>query len=232
MDLIILAGGRGTRLQSLVNDRPKPMAIVDSEPFLAKILSYVSNFNFDQIIISVGYMSEVITSYFGHEYLGIPIKYAFEKSALGTGGAVVNSLQYCTSDKVMIMNGDTFVDVDFDNVIRHSILFSAPTIVAVYQDSTDRFGFIKFNDDGLHVSEFLEKQESCSGFINSGVYIISANDILKCNFQLPFSFEKCYLTQLVSRNSLVAYKHLGHFLDIGVPADYKYSSQFFANLTK
>ena len=117
MQAIILAGGFGTRLQQVVKDVPKPMADISGKPFLAHLLTNLQNQGFKKIVISVGYLKEKISEYFGDSYLGMEIFYAVEEKPLGTGGAIINSLKFIDSKKpFVVLNGDTFLQVNYKKV--------------------------------------------------------------------------------------------------------------------
>ena len=113
-EAIILAGGFGTRLQSVVKDVPKPMAQVAKNPYLVYLILYLKHYGIEHIVLSVGYLSEVIENYFKNEYLGIKISYSREETPLGTGGGILLSLDKCKEDDIVILNGDSFFDVDLN----------------------------------------------------------------------------------------------------------------------
>ena len=111
-EAVILAGGFGTRLQSVVADVPKPMAPVNGKPFLQYILDYCIKQGIERVVLSTGYKHEVIFSFFGTQYNTITIQYAHEQEPLGTGGGIQFALQKCIDENVVVLNGDTFFDVD------------------------------------------------------------------------------------------------------------------------
>jgi D-glycero-alpha-D-manno-heptose 1-phosphate guanylyltransferase len=113
---IILAGGLGTRLQSVVKDIPKSMADIAGKPFLEYQLNYLESQKIEHIILSVGYKYESIQNHFGSKYKNISISYAIEKEPLGTGGAVINALKEVKEDSVFILNGDTFFPISLENL--------------------------------------------------------------------------------------------------------------------
>jgi D-glycero-alpha-D-manno-heptose 1-phosphate guanylyltransferase len=114
MEAIILAGGLGTRLQEVVPDVPKPMAPVSGKPFLYHVLRWLGKFNIEKVIISAGYKSETIVSYFGDSFEGVPIEYAIEEKPLGTGGAMKFALSKTAGNEILIINGDTYFPVSLD----------------------------------------------------------------------------------------------------------------------
>ena len=113
-EAIILAGGFGTRLQGVVKDLPKPMAPVNDRPFLTYILDYLIEYQYNKVILSVGYLHEKIEEYFGNQYKTLEIDYAMELEPLGTGGGILFAMSKCVTDNVLVINGDTMFKVDLD----------------------------------------------------------------------------------------------------------------------
>ncbi len=93
-EAIILAGGLGTRLKETIPEGPKSMAPVSGRPFLEYQLDYLDRWGIRRVILSVGYQKEKIISHFGNEYKSLEIEYAIEEEPLGTGGAIINALQF------------------------------------------------------------------------------------------------------------------------------------------
>ena len=108
MEAIILAGGFGTRLQSVVKDVPKPMADINGRPFLEYILVFLAKNCFTKVILSVGYKKESIINHFGSSFCGMNISYCIEDEPLGTGGAIKKAFDYVDGQNVLVLNGDTF----------------------------------------------------------------------------------------------------------------------------
>jgi D-glycero-alpha-D-manno-heptose 1-phosphate guanylyltransferase len=113
-EAIILAGGFGTRLKEVISDIPKPMAPVNGKPFLAWILLYLKKYGIEKVTFSTGHLSEKIEEYFGSEYDGIKIVYAHEKTPMGTGGGIKLAVQKSQSHTLLVLNGDSFFDVDIN----------------------------------------------------------------------------------------------------------------------
>ena len=184
LEAIILAGGFGTRLKSVVKDIPKPMAKINNRPFLELILQYLKKHNFKRVVLSVGYKWEIIKNYFGDNFQGIELIYNIENEPLGTGGAVKSSLDLINSDEVFILNGDTIFEIPltemklFDN--------SKITIAVKKMENFDRYGIVVFEDNS--VVEFKEKSFRKNGFINGGIYLIRKNIFDDFNLPKKFSF--------------------------------------------
>ena len=214
---VILVGGLGTRLRSVIRDVPKPMALINGEPFLSILLKRLSKKGFNKIVLAVGYMSEVIQDYYGDTFNDIQIKYSVEKELLGTGGAIKQALSYVSSEWVFILNGDTYLEVDYDEVIRNSFETGLPFIVGCEVENTDRYGEIKYHKS--KIKKFSEKQTSGSGIINGGVYYVQRDLLDNFDFENKFSFEQDYLAKDGNFKRFGLYITNGKFIDIGIPED-------------
>jgi len=115
MKTIILAGGLGTRLRNIIPEKPKPMALICGKPFLEWQIKLLKKFDLIHLIFCIGYKGEMIKNYFGDgKKFGVYIEYAEEREPLGTGGALKNAKSYVVGeDKFVVMNGDTYLDLDF-----------------------------------------------------------------------------------------------------------------------
>ena len=197
MQAIILAGGFGTRLQSVVKDIPKPMANISELPFLAYIFTYLKNYNITDIVLSVGYLHKKITDYFGNSYIGINIKYAIEKEPLDTGGAIINSLQFIDQNQpVIVLNGDTFLQIDYQKLVSfYDKSNSDLTIVLRNVEDSSRYVSVEIDDKNLIVN-FIEKNiQQKSGYINGGIYILNPKIFSNYNLAKKFSFEQDFLCE-------------------------------------
>ena len=227
MEAIILAGGFGTRLKSVVVDLPKPMAPVNGRPFLAILLDALHEKGFTRIILSVGYRSEVIRDYFGASYRGMALAYAVESSPLGTGGAIALALGLVEQEAVFVLNGDTYLEID--SIALHTFWQQThlPIIVVRHVPDAGRYGRVGF--DHGRITTFHEKGEAVEGFINAGCYILPKT--VFDGYELPevFSFETDYLLRALQHGSIMAYPCDGLFIDIGIPEDYSKAQQLLAN---
>lgn len=216
-EAIILAGGFGTRLREVVANVPKPMAQVADRPFLDYLFEYLEHFGVERVVLSVGFQGEIIQNHYQDKYGAIQLDYAFEKEPLGTGGAIKFALQNCKSDNVLILNGDTFFDVDLNQL---SEVHQTATMVLREVEQPDRYGTVEVGNDGF-IQSFREKQSGLeSGLINGGVYLISRT--LLDEFDLPekFSIENDFFTPHCQDISLKGHRSSGYFIDIGIPEDY------------
>ena len=234
MQAIILAGGFGTRLQSVVKDIPKPMANIGELPFLAYLFTYLKNYNITDIVLSVGYLHKKITDYFGNSYIGINIKYAIEKEPLDTGGAIINSLQFIDQNQpVIVLNGDTFLQIDYQKLVSfYDKSNSDLTIVLRNVEDSSRYGSVEIDDKNLIVN-FVEKNiQKKSGYINGGIYILNPKIFSNYNLTKKFSFEQDFLCQYTTSIKPSGFVSKDYFIDIGIPEDYQKAANELPKLIK
>ena len=225
-EAIILAGGFGTRLQGVVKDLPKPMAPVNGRPFLTYILDYLIDYQYNKVVLSVGYLHEKIEEFFGTHYKSLAIDYAVETEQLGTGGGILFAMSKCTTDNVLVINGDTMFKVDLDAFERfHEEKGGLLSIVLREVEDVYRYGSVTISDDNL-IALFIEKQVTFGrGYINGGVYLINRKLFDKHPQPRKFSFEKDLMTKFYTQELFYAMPSDGYFIDIGIPEDYARAQQ-------
>ncbi len=223
MQAIILAGGFGTRLQSVVNDLPKPMASVNGKPFLCYILNQLSKFKFDKVVLAVGYIKEAIISYFKDEYRGMKIVYSIEDSPLGTGGCIKKALNLIDDDYCYIINGDTYFNIDFTKLNKPRDIL----IACKYLENFSRYGTVEIKDG--KIVKFNEKEYREKGYINGGIYLIRKNLISQFDLNDKFSLEKDFFEKYIGTLSIDAFCSDDYFIDIGIPEDYFKAQEDFKN---
>ena len=220
-DVVILAGGLGTRLRSVVSDVPKCMAPVGGRPFLAWILQWLRQYEVNHIILSLGYMNQVVTDWIRNEYKGnIPVDWVIEDTPLGTGGGIKLAMSKVSTGQAIILNGDTFFDVDLNAFSLFSLESRAPLAVALKpMKGFDRYGSVVLSADN-RITAFNEKQYCEKGLINGGIYCIDSGSGLFDGKPDRFSFEKDILEKRVPVQPFYADVSDGYFIDIGIPEDY------------
>lgn len=220
MDVIILTGGKGTRLRSKIKDIPKTMADVNGKPFLEWTLEWLSKFNVKNVILAVGYKKEYIKEYFGDKYQNIKIIYSEEDELLGTGGAIKKALMRSSEKNVIAMNGDVFARVDLEKIFEQHVKSDSIMTIAIKEMyNFDRFGVVKFEND--RITKFEEKKYVEKGFMNTGVYVINRNIFDNKINQDSFSIENDYLNKYVALDKISPFIYDGQFVDIGIPEDYE-----------
>ena len=225
-EAIVLAGGFGTRLQSVVKDLPKPMAPVNGRPFLTYILDYLIDYEYQRVVLSVGYLHEKIVDCFGKKYKALEIDYAVEEEPLGTGGGILFAMSKCTADNVLVINGDTMFKVDLTAFEQfHSAQERLLSIVLRQVPDTSRYGSVSVDDHG-RIVQFTEKTNATgAGLINGGIYLINKQLFQKFTFPSKFSLEKDLMEKYYTQESFYGMPSDGYFIDIGIPEDYARAQQ-------
>jgi D-glycero-alpha-D-manno-heptose 1-phosphate guanylyltransferase len=206
------------------------MAPVAGQPFLYYLLKYLSKYKeIDRIVLSTGYLHEVIFNWIAENAANFPFEFDFavEETPLGTGGGIKLALQKTHTSKNLILNGDTFFDVDMNKFSRFSN--TAINIALKPMKNFDRYGTVCMDEKNI-IHTFNEKQYCSAGLINGGVYII---DKTKCDLSpLPekFSFETDLLQHEATKATLTGFIDNGYFIDIGIPEDYARANVEFADL--
>src|SRR5579875_2569407 len=188
MEAIILAGGLGTRLRSRLPDLPKAMAPIAGRPFLEILFNQLLRQGCRRIILSVGYRREAILERFSSAFRGVPLHFVVEESPLGTGGAIRLALEHVIDRAVLVMNGDTYLDVDYQALLsRHAAAKRPITIAVTRVEDMVRYGGVLVNDG--HVIQFMEKGRTGAGWINGGVYVLDRSFPWPEQLPSQFSFE-------------------------------------------
>lgn len=215
-EAIVLAGGLGTRLRSVVPDMPKPMALVQDKPFLEYLLEYLNKQGVTKAILSVGYMWQEIEKYFGDRFKNIDLVYSVENEPLGTGGAIKQALGFVESEYVYVLNGDTFFAVDLNKLYLGYT--SKATLALKPMVNFDRYGCVEFDND-YQVTAFTEKTFREKGAINGGVYLLFKNLFDSFDVESKFSFEE-FLEKNFQNLKISVKVFDQYFIDIGIPEDY------------
>lgn len=218
MEAIILAGGFGTRLRQIVPDLPKPMSPVAGKPFLEFLLSSLDKKGFDRVVLSLGYMADKITGYFGKEFNGIELIYEIENVPLGTGGATRQAMKHCKADHVYVFNGDTYFDVPIHKIELVWKERKLPIIIAQQLSDTHRYGRVEIHHG--YVQRFTEKGISGPGLINAGCYVFPTDIFNSSELKNPFSLESDFLVHAIHNQRFYAFITDGYFVDIGMPDDF------------
>jgi D-glycero-alpha-D-manno-heptose 1-phosphate guanylyltransferase len=220
-EAIILAGGFGTRLQKVVNDVPKPMALVNGRPFLEYLIDYLIQFKIKRIILSTGYKHETISFHFGKTFKNIKIDYSHESKPLGTGGAILQAINQAKSENVLILNGDSIFRFDIDGFAQFHKQHNNFSVALRKISDTSRYGKVELTENS-RISQFCEKsKDKGPGYINSGVYIFNSEIFKKLGLPTVFSIEKDFFQSYCSLLEIYGYVSDGYFIDIGIPKDYE-----------
>lgn len=222
---IVLAGGKGARLRTVVPDLPKPMAPINGRPFLEYLLDYWIAQGIKRFVLSVCYRHEIIVDYFGRSYKQAALEYVIEQTPLGTGGGLLLAAEKI-SDKnpFLLLNGDTYFAADL----------KALTDFSHSKDADWSFSLFRANEKGRYMgmdiaaSGEITSLKSGTGLpgrlANGGVYLIHPRALLKDRFASgdPASLEDDILPKAKDVGQrLFGMEFHGKFIDIGVPDDYQ-----------
>lgn len=207
-EVIILAGGLGTRLRSVVNDKPKCMAEVNGKPFLYYWLQYLARFSFKRIVLSLGYKSEMVISWIEkiRDNYDFIIDYVVEQELLGTGGGIRLALNKTSTDDVFVINGDSMFLADLQDLYnKYSLVNCSVALALKRMKDFSRYGKVTIDSNNL-ITDFAEKKFCQQGLINSGVYVLNKQKLNLQSFEQKFSFEKDVLEQ---RNDIYGFEYEG-----------------------
>ena len=220
---IILAGGLGTRLRSVVSELPKCMAPVNGRPFISYLIRNLQLQGISNFIFSVGYKHVSITKYIetlASEENSFSYKFCIEEEPLGTGGAIKLACTMTDLVSTIVCNGDTIFDVDLHQLAEfHEAHMAACTLSLKPMNDFDRYGVVELNKD-MSVKSFCEKKRYNEGLINGGMYMLDPVSFLKEPLTDKFSFEKDYLEKFYDKRKIFGMIQTGYFIDIGIPSDY------------
>jgi len=220
-EVIILAGGQGTRLRSVVSDMPKCMAPVTGKPFLFFVIEHFKKQGIDKFIFSLGYKYEMIEAWVQEQYPQLQIQFSIEEEPLGTGGAIKLACSLATEKNVLILNGDTLFKIDANKLSAFHNLYGADCTLSLKpMQQFDRYGVVEINN-GHSIASFKEKQQYETGLINGGVYALNIAGFLQEDLPAKFSFEKDYLEKYYNKRKMFGLVQDAYFIDIGIPEDYK-----------
>ncbi|MCI0461150.1 MAG: nucleotidyltransferase family protein [Gemmataceae bacterium] len=225
---VILAGGLGTRLRSVVADRPKVLAEIHGRPFLAYLLDQLGDSGIREVALCTGYQAEAIALQFGVSYRNVALTYSQETEPLGTGGAVRQALPRLHSDPVLVLNGDSYCGADLGVFLdAHRRSGAEASLLLAEVDDSSRYGRVEVDSTGA-VRGFAEKAPaSGAGWINAGVYLLSQAFLRALPRSVPLSLEREVFPAWVGRR-LTGHRGSGWFIDIGTPESYAQAGQLFA----
>jgi D-glycero-alpha-D-manno-heptose 1-phosphate guanylyltransferase len=220
-EAMILAGGKGTRLRTIVQDRPKPLAMVGGKPFLEWILLALRLQGVRRVVICTGYLGDMVEEFFCNaKSTGLELACVREPFALGTAGAVRNAIGEIKTRDMLVQNGDSYVRFDLSAFLKgHRALNAKATLGLVRVKDISRYGFVRIDAKGQVVA-FCEKEKNrASGLINAGVYLLDRDFAKEIPAGKSMSLEKEFFPDLVGKG-LYGAVFDGPFVDIGTPKSF------------
>src|SRR5919198_420800 len=224
MKAVVMAGGEGSRLRPLTINRPKPMVAIVNKPCLGHIFDLLKRHGFDEAIVTLQYLANVIQDSFGNgTAIGLPVTYSVEETPLGTGGSVRQVLDHL-DDTFLVISGDALTDIDLSAVVRfHKEKGAVATLTLYRVPNPLEYGVVITESDG-RIRQFLEKPswgEVFSDTINTGIYVIEPEALRHFEKGQPFDFSKDLFPQLLSEGApIYGYIADGYWTDVGNIAEY------------
>ena len=224
IDVVLLCGGLGKRIQSVVNDRPKPMAEIKGRPFLDILIDYAATFGFRRFILCIGYMGNFIKRHYQGKRGSLEIIFSEEKELLGTAGAIKNAESLIGSSPFLVMNGDSFCPVDLHEFINfHITKQSELSLTLATIEGVSNYGMAEL-DESNRIVTFVEKGKEKNGFISGGVYLFNHSILSLIPSAAVYSLEYNLFPALTNRRCY-GYVTKKGFIDIGTPEGYENAKQ-------
>lgn len=226
MQAILLCGGMGTRLRSVVADRPKPMADICGKPFLQYLLEMLRDKGITEVIFALGYMGEMIEEYFQDgSAFGLKIAYSYEEEPLGTGGAIRNALPKILEEEVLVLNADTYFPMDYQGLLRfHQENDGDFSLATRAVPDISRYGAVR-RDAAGRILAWNEKLEDggqpLAGEINGGIYVMKKSLIAEIPEGKQSLEQDCIPKWISEGKRIFGLPFDGYFMDIGIPKDYQ-----------
>jgi len=218
---LLLVGGRGTRLRSVIASAPKPLAPIGKKSFLELLVKQLHHQGFARLVMCCGYLADQIEDQFGDgRDWDVAIEYSRELAPLGTAGALRLARPFLEGEsEFVVMNGDSFLQLDFAQLLHfHRDRKSFVTMAVVPVENAERYGTVRV-DAHQRVVGFAEKTGSQKpGVINAGVYVFG-QEIFERIPEGPASLERDVFPAAL-KEGIFAFEQKGLFIDIGTPEDY------------
>ncbi|HBQ64293.1 MAG TPA: nucleotidyltransferase [Clostridiales bacterium] len=239
MQGVILAGGLGTRLRSLICDRPKPMAPAGGKPFMEYLITHMARQDLDEILICIGYMGQQIMDHFGFgEDFGVHIRYSWEDFPLGTAGALRNAASHL-EETFILVNGDTYFPCPYAGLLEfHRSQKALATLAVQKKEYPAGYGEVVLDSTG-RVTSFRESDSASAAWVNAGLYVMERKILEWVPDCGAYSLERELLPKMLAMGKLVsgygfdppisgeeeifagAEMELHPFTDIGIPERYR-----------
>jgi D-glycero-alpha-D-manno-heptose 1-phosphate guanylyltransferase len=230
VDVIVLAGGKGTRLQSVVADVPKSLAPVGKQTMLDHILDALLIAGFRRIIFSTGYMKELVREHVAKRPFpeDVTVLFSEEQEPLGTGGAIKKAMRHVTSDLVLILNGDTYFPIEYARHIEeHRKHHAEVSLALASRDDVVHSGEVVIGAQN-RITAFREKGGvSRAGLINGGVYVFNKDVLAAAGLPDAFSIEKDFFEKYLNDVRMHGFVFPDYFIDIGLPETYRKAQEDF-----
>jgi len=232
IDAVVLAGGKGTRLRSVVSDVPKPLAPVNGRPFLDYQLALLARSGrVAKAVLAIGWLADRVIEHYERNPPPLPLEYAVEHELLGTGGALRNALDATSTSRVLALNGDSVFRWELQPLFdAHESAGAVATLALVRVPDTVRYGAVEVQRG--RVAAFREKVGSSGpGLINAGVYVFERAALERVEPGRVLSLEREVFPRMAVDGLLAAAVFESDFIDIGLPETYAAAADILPGLT-
>ena len=229
ISVAILAGGLGTRLRSVVADRPKVVAEVGGVPFLRYLFTQIRTAGFSDAVLCTGHLSQQVHDLFGASADGLRLAYSEESTPLGTGGAIAHARGKLRSDPVLVMNGDSYCETPLGDFVEWwNSRKEQVCLLLVEVPDASRFGTVELDENGKVIS-FNEKGRGGSGLVNAGIYLFRKSALDGLPSGVNCSLEREIFPKLAANGQIAGFTaRAARFIDIGTPESYSAAAGFFS----
>lgn len=230
-EAIVLAGGLGTRLASLLPAQPKCLAPVLGRPFLFHLLDLLRGQGVRRIVLALGFRADqIVAALETYPHSDLELACVTETAPLGTGGALRNALDSARGDRFLVLNADSYLPFNLQDLLAfHETGGWKASLLSAQMNDAGRYGLLSLGGGG-RILDFCEKKPGSSGPVNAGVYLIERDILAALPQHTQLSLEKDVMPGLAARGELGAMVVTGSFLDIGTPEDYARAEDFLGGL--
>ncbi len=230
IDVVILAGGLGKRLQTVTGGSQKILAQIDGKPFISILIDYIAGQGARRFILCTGHDAQNVESVLKNAHPGLSVEFSREQEPLGTGGAIKKGSSLVRSDLFLALNGDCFCVVDYNKMVAYHQQCKAQATIAVTRlDDARDYGTIEIDAD-KRIIAFKEKQPiKQEAFINTGTYCLNRQVFNLVNTKDKFSIEYDFFPYLVGKG-FSSFEVENKFIDIGTPERYAWAQEHLKNM--
>lgn len=224
MKVVIMAGGKGTRITSVASDIPKPMILIDGKPVLEHEIACLRKQGFIDIILTVSHLGNVIMDYFqdGSKF-GVHIEYYFEKEPLGNAGALFKIKDKLTED-FLLLNADAMFDVDFNRFVDFHKRHNALVTLFTHPNSHPYDSGLIISNEHNQVEKWLAKEDERPIYyknrVNAGLHVISPEVLNQVIDTQKIDLDRQLLKPLAGTKKMYCYDSPEYVKDMGTPERY------------
>jgi NDP-sugar pyrophosphorylase family protein len=229
VDVLVLAGGLGTRIRPVLGDTPKLLAPLAGRPYVDYLIDWLRGFGARRVLLGLGHRAEAVVEYIrAHPRPDLEVSHLIEPQPLGTAGAIRFARSRLHSDPVMVINGDSFADADICGMVaRQRDCQASGTVLCAEVEDAGRYGRVVIDETGA-ICDFIEKDSAFHGpaLVNAGIYLLSADLLDQIAADQSVSLESDVFERLPPR-SLAAFTGRFQFIDIGTPESLELAQAIF-----